>query len=108
MPKREPSFVTFLRDQLSELPSLRARGMFGGYGLYSGEIFFAIVADETVYFKTDDQSRPAYVEQGSGPFVYETKGGAKTLKNYYAVPLSVVEDSEMLTEWARRAIRVGG
>ena len=31
--------------------------MFGGYGLYAGEVFFGIVANGRLYFKTDDETR---------------------------------------------------
>jgi DNA transformation protein len=32
--------------------------MFGGVGIYSGDLFFALIADDTVYFKADDSTRP--------------------------------------------------
>ena len=44
----------FVLDQLAGLDGLRARAMFGGVGLYAGEVFFGIVAAEVLYFKVDD------------------------------------------------------
>jgi DNA transformation protein and related proteins len=96
------SFATFILDQLDEL-NVTARKMFGGYGVYQGGICFALIAGgETLFFKIDDESRAAYIERGMKPFSPNQK---QTLVSYYEVPLDVIEDSEMLIEWARRAIK---
>ncbi len=40
-----PSFRTFILDQLSRVaPRVRGRSMFGGVGIYAGELFFALIA----------------------------------------------------------------
>ena len=37
-------YQTFVLDQLGRvLPTVRARRMFGGVGLYAGELFFALI-----------------------------------------------------------------
>jgi DNA transformation protein len=41
---RDESFKEYVLDQLSDLPGVTARGMFGGFGLYAGTIFFGIVS----------------------------------------------------------------
>jgi DNA transformation protein len=77
--------------------------MFGGYGLYLGETFFAILSRNRLYFKTDALNRTDYVAAGMGPF--RPRAG-KTLKNYYEVPVDVVEDADRLVAWARKATAV--
>ncbi len=63
-----PSFRTFALDQLGRcVPSVRARSMFGGVGIYAGELFFALIADDTVYFKVDDQTRRSSSAAAWGP-----------------------------------------
>ena len=42
--------VDFIVDQLSPLP-VRAKAMFGEYGLYLGDTFFALICDDTVFLK---------------------------------------------------------
>lgn len=74
--------------------------MFGGHGLYMGESFFGIVHQGSVYFRTDEASRPAYVKAGSRPF---NPKGKQELHRYYEVPADVLEDTGELLEWARRA-----
>jgi DNA transformation protein len=62
---------------------------------------FGIVHKGRLYFKTDVATRTAYEERGMGPFRPNAK---QTLKTYYEVPVEVVEDSELLVEWAQKAI----
>jgi TfoX/Sxy family transcriptional regulator of competence genes len=48
-----------LLDALDGLP-VRSRAMFGGYGFYMEDAFFAVISDGRLYFRTDDDSREAY------------------------------------------------
>ena len=53
-----PSFSTYILEQLGRsVRGIRARNMFGGVGIYSGELFFALIDDDTLYFKVDDSNR---------------------------------------------------
>ena len=47
--------------------------MFGAHGLYQGELFFAILDQGRLFFKTDAQSQADYMARGMGPFTYESK-----------------------------------
>ena len=95
------SFKDFALDQLHHLDGITCRPMFGGWGLYCGEVFFGIIHDDRLYFKTDDASRPAYIEHGMEPFKPNDK---QTLKTYYEVPVGVLENHDELAAWARRAV----
>lgn len=99
---QESSFKDFILDQLAELEGVRARRMFGSYGLYCGRKFFGIVSKGRLYFKTDESTLPDYLKEGMEPFRPSEK---QTLKNYYEVPAEVVEEAESLVAWAKRAIR---
>ncbi|MBI4658573.1 MAG: TfoX/Sxy family protein [Verrucomicrobia bacterium] len=98
------SFKDFVLDQLSGLPRLRAKAMFGGYGLYQGDRFFGILMDGRLYFRTDAQSRSAFVKLGMGPFVYE-KARQIVAMNYYEVPPAVLENRDEIVAWATRSIQ---
>ena len=78
--------------------------MFGGHGLYQADRFFGILMDGRLYLKTDEQSRPGYVEQGMGPFIYEKARRTLTI-NYFEVPPDVLESREDFVAWAQRAIQ---
>ena len=45
------SFRDFVLEQLAALEGLRSKRMFGGNGLYSGEVFFGILFDGTAVFQ---------------------------------------------------------
>ena len=56
-----------LRDAVLEalvpLP-VTARRLFGGYGLYFEDAFFGVISDGRLYFRTDGESRGAYLDRG--------------------------------------------
>lgn len=96
------SFKDFILDQLDGLGALEARPMFGGFGLYQEETFFAIIFRSRLYFKTDPTTVDAYRKMGMRPFRPNAK---QTLKTYYEVPVEIIEDRDRLAEWARKAIQ---
>lgn len=78
--------------------------MFGCIGVYSGESFFAIIADDTLYFKVDDSNRPDYQARGMRPF--RPYGNQSRIMSYYEVPGEVLEDPEKLRPWVEKALAV--
>lgn len=97
-------FHDFLLDQLAELGDLTAKSMFGGLGLYHRDTFFGIVVNDVAYFKVGDGNRRDYEREGMRPF--KPYADRPMTMRYYEVPLSVIEDSEELVRWARKAIAV--
>ena len=91
-------------DQLSALPDVRAKAMFGAHGLYQDEHFFGILDEGRLFFKTDATSQADYVARGMAPFTYESKSRTLTM-GYHEVPLEVLENPPELVAWARRAIQ---
>jgi len=99
------SFRTFVLDQLGRaVPRIRARSMFGGVGIYSGELFFALLANDTLYLKVDDSNRPDFEARGMGPFL--PFGDERDKMQYYEVPADLLEDPDALRPWAEKAIAV--
>jgi len=96
-------FKDFVLDQLSGLPELRAKAMFGGHGLYANEKFFGILMDGRLYFKTDEHTRPLYEQRGMVPFTYEKARKTMTMR-YFEVPAEILESKSQLLEWARSAV----
>ncbi|PYO87781.1 MAG: competence protein TfoX [Gemmatimonadetes bacterium] len=99
------SFRDFVLDQLRRVvPRVRARSMFGGFGIYAGELFFALIANDTVYFKVDDSNRPDFEKLGMKPF--QPYGEGSEAMKYYQVPEDLLEDPEGLRPWAEKSIAV--
>jgi DNA transformation protein and related proteins len=100
-----PSFREFLVDQLAGLGEVTVKRMFGGLGLYSAGLFFAIVDDDTLFFRVDDATRPDFVARGMSPFRPVRSNPKKVSENYYQCPAEVLEDSDEVCVWAKRAVR---
>ena len=98
-----PGYQTFVLDQLRRaVPAVRARRMFGAVGLYSGDVFFGILAADVLYFKVGDTNRAEYEQAGSKPFKPYADRAMKM--PYYNVPTATLEDAATLLAWAGRAI----
>lgn len=98
-----PSYRTFVLEQLERCGlRIRGRSMFGGVGLYAEELFFALIADDALYFKVDDSNRPDYVARGLEPF--RPYGEQGEVMGYYRLPEDLLEDPEELRMWADKAV----
>lgn len=97
-------FRDFALDQLAGISDLRAKSMFGGVGLYSGEHFFGILAGDVLYLRADDTTRDGFVKAGGRPFT--PYPGLAASMSYYSVPIGVLESAPDVVQWATRAIRV--
>ena len=102
MTVRENPFVAHILDQLGALGPVVARAMFGGYGLYLHGVMFALVIEDTLYFKTDARNREVFEAASAGPFVYEIRG-RKVAMSYHEAPPETLEDPDALIELARGA-----
>jgi DNA transformation protein and related proteins len=96
-------FHDFVLDQLAGLGELRSRKMFGEYGIYCDDLFFALIADESFWLKVDDVNRPRFEARGMKPF---SPWESPKPMQYYEVPLDVLEDPGQLREWAGEAVEV--
>ena len=98
-------YQTFVLDQLRRvLPDVRAKRMFGGVGLYAAELFFALIDDDVVYLKVDDETRPDFEQRGLQPF--QPFGEGTATMQYYPLPEDLLEDPDALRPWAERAVAV--
>ena len=75
-----PGFTAFVLDQLAGLGDVTTRSMFGGVGLYRGDLFFAIVARDVLYLKVDDETRESFerivAEYGGRPHCCARRGAS--------------------------------
>ncbi|MBI4501565.1 MAG: TfoX/Sxy family protein [Gemmatimonadetes bacterium] len=78
--------------------------MFGGVGIYEGDLFFALIADDTLYLKVDDSNRPDFESRGMGPF--RPYGETGEVMQYYQVAEDLLESVEDLRPWVEKAIGV--
>lgn len=95
----------YVLEQLSGLRGVTARSMFGGAGLYHGGMIFGLIDNDQLFFKVDDTTRPMYQERGAKPWD-PAPGHYQPSMGYFEVPADVLEDRDMLVQWAREATLV--
>jgi DNA transformation protein len=96
-------YLQYVLEQLARLPRVSSRRMFGAIGLYSDGVFFAIIDNDTVFFKVDDGTRERYAERGSEPF-RPYKDRPEVSMSYFQVPAEILEDADEFVPWARAAV----
>jgi DNA transformation protein len=101
------SFVEFVLEQLDPVGPITPKRMFGGVGLYAGELFFALLAGDVLYLKADDSTRRELEAAGSRPFQPYPDRGSGTMQ-YYSVPAAILENSDELIAWAKKSVAVAG
>lgn len=101
------SFAQYAVDLLVSVGPVKARAMFGGYGLSLDGISIGLIAEDRLYLRVDDTSRPEFEQAGSAPFIYPSKNGPMTMKNYWAIPEDAVDDSERAAKWGQLAADAG-
>jgi DNA transformation protein len=105
-PKREPPESV---QGLAHVMPIEWRFMFGGVGIYSEGIFFALVSSEGIlHFRVEDSNRPEYVKAGSGAFSpytrVKSRAGQRIIMPYWTVPEKVLEKPATLRRWAEKAL----
>lgn len=60
-------FVDYVAEQLREAGVIRAKRMFGEYGLYCDGIFFAVICDDQLFVKRTPQGEEAFPNLPKAP-----------------------------------------
>ena len=93
-----------IRDLFAELGTVHIRRMFGGAGIYAGEVMFGLVSDGLIYLKADAGTMPAFEREKCAPFQYSTKQGRRAVMSYWRLPDRLYDDPVELAHWAKQAI----
>ena len=106
MTANSSDFNAFILEQLQAIPVLRSKPFFGGTGLTTHGLQFAMLMGNTLYFVVDDKTRPAYEALGGVSFSYQTAKKKVNVKKYFSVPAHVIEEEDELMVWARTSIQI--
>ncbi|WP_347986036.1 TfoX/Sxy family protein [Methylomonas sp. AM2-LC] len=99
-------FVNYVLEQLDSITALSCVSFFGGIGLKQDAVQFAMAMGNVLYFVVDNATRTKYQAQGMSCFQYQTKVKTVYVNKYFTVPDDVIENQELLTEWAKEAIQI--
>ena len=78
--------------------------MFGGAGIYSEGVMFALSYDGLVYLKADETTGPSFEREGSAPFMFTSKDGKRGTMSYWRLPDGLYDDPDELAIWAKAAV----
>jgi DNA transformation protein len=97
-------YLIYVIDQLECIGPIQSRRMFGGAGLYFDGLFFALIADDILYFKVDDSNRPDF--EAADMDTFKPFPDKPKVMQYYEVPIDVLENKSTLRQWAEKAVEV--
>lgn len=99
-----PPLVAHCLELLAALGDVRSRRMFGGHGLYAGELFIALIAGERLYLKCDNHTRADFERAGCEPFAYSSRDRGAVTLGYWSAPDEAMDSPQAMLPWARRAL----
>ena len=94
-------FIEYVRELLAPLGHVRIKPMFGAAGVYLDEVFFAVMDEDALYFRVDDQTKDRFAEAGSAPFTFAEKDGRVIEMAYWRAPDEAMDGPEACEPWAR-------
>ena len=102
----DAGLIDWVAEALAPLGTVTQRRMRGGAVLYLDGVVFALVDDETLWFKADAESAALWDEAGCARFTY-LRDGTPQAMNYRRAPDDVYDDADAMREWAAPAIAAG-
>jgi DNA transformation protein and related proteins len=91
----------YVVDRLAPLGAASYRFMFGGFAIYLDGRIIALVSDEVLWLKADEENRGAFEARGIEPF--RPDPDKPQTMPYYRVPDDVFEDADEFLVWAKRS-----
>ncbi|MEM7718383.1 MAG: TfoX/Sxy family protein [Pseudomonadota bacterium] len=93
-------------ELLEGVGPMTTRKMFGGLGIYAdGKIFAVLMSDGVLKLKGAGDMVDVLNGEGWDRWTYTRAGSDKvTAMPYWTVPDAVLEDPQLASDWARRAL----
>jgi DNA transformation protein len=94
--------IDYLHEVFDGFGPIRARRMFGGWGIYHDGLMFGLYAAGRLYLKTDAHNVAQFEAAGSEPFTYMQRNKPVKL-SYWSAPEAVLDEREQAVFWGRTA-----
>lgn len=101
--KNDSALADHVLDLLAPLGGVTRRYMFGGWGYYKDGLFFALIADGRLYFKTGPCNEEEFIAAGLAQWVYPTDKGPMKMR-YHEAPEAALESQPLMLTWARKGL----
>lgn len=100
MAKSNTELLTYITRTITEF-SMTSRNMFGGIGIFSGGVMFALMYDGILYLKSSAEMAKIFSKE-STPFQPPFRPNMKM--PYWSVPVNILWEQHRLVEWAQQAL----
>ena len=98
------SFADFLREQLAPVGHVTLRRMFGKTGVFCDRLMLAMVRNDVLYCRVDDDNRALFKEAEAFPPLNYEKGGGSIDLAFWRAPERLFDEPDELLTWARAAL----
>ncbi|WP_374317643.1 TfoX/Sxy family DNA transformation protein [Aquabacterium sp.] len=98
---RQQALANHAVELMSGFADVQSKAMFGGFGLFLDGLMFALIIEDRLYFKVDDESEPLFAALNLPRFTYVSAGRPGSLR-YRAAPAEAYDDPGHMVLWARR------
>lgn len=101
-----PADIAFATELFQAIPNVTTRRMFGGLGIYSDGVIFALMrSDAQVLIKAQDGPfADELAEMGCEKWTYTRKNGKDSSMPYWTLPESALDDPDVAGDLARRSL----
>jgi DNA transformation protein len=98
--------IAFAKELFSDIPEPTTRKMFGGLGLYSGGVIFALMrSDAALLIKAKDGPfAQRLADMGCEKWTTTRKDGKSSAMPYWSLPETALDDPEAACALARDAL----
>jgi DNA transformation protein len=104
--KKNTSFHDYIvQDVFADFEGISTKPMFSGWAVYLNGKVFALILQNELYFKTDENNRHEFENRGSHPFSFMKKD-KKIVTSYWLLPPEIMEDKEELKKWMEKSVSV--
>lgn len=90
-------------ELMAPLGAISSKRMFGGIGIFHDAKMFALIYQDTLYLKADDENRPQFEALNLPAFSVEMRG-KRTEMGYYQAPDVVLDEADQMLEWSRKSL----
>ncbi len=94
--------LEYILERLIPHGPIRARAMFGGYGIYWEKTIFATLVYGKLYFRVDASNKKDFEAYKSEPLVFEGKNRPAVMP-YMMLPEKILNDPKQLPMWIKKA-----
>jgi DNA transformation protein and related proteins len=103
----DKEFADYCCELLASVGPCVPKRMFGGFGISTGGLTVAIIADlgagQKLWLKGDEASRSQYAAAGCAMFIYDAKGKPRSM-NYFCAPEDAMDSRDAMHTWAALAL----